>query len=245
MDDKLYDLSLIKSQNEIATHIGRLFTIEELESIDIELDTFFLAGNVSNSNGKSEIEISLYSIEFKNNDKNKKFEILEVIITNKNPIEIYMDIRISEGEYLDMDIKCKKDDHSIIHINTILAKALNFAKHRSFFDLFFMNKHIVDNFADKLSKKLPIEQLEELRIVAEYAISDKNILISTDYHKEFEITGIKYIIDSWKFNMIKFQFSIDNTTDYILLPKTKIGISTISLIIEQAINLKQKDSHSL
>lgn len=236
-----YDLSVLKNQNEIATHLSNLFTIDELECIDKGLYNYKSLSN----RDISEPIVSLYDISFKSpTDIQKKLIILDVINIDVYPVKHYIDARITKGNSFQIDFKCRRDNNILTYIASILSKAINFSKHKSITDTSFTYKSIIDNFATKLANISNIDSLEELRLLVEYAISDKNIISAYDYYKKFIIDSIDFKITSCKFNIMKFRFKVDNDNkDYILLPRTKIGTLTIPIIIEKAISIKE--SHSL
>lgn len=227
------DISLMKNQNMIAAKLAFSFSIDELEKIDISAISF-----VGSRRDISKQTNVVYSTQFHRDGEVHTFEILDIFLLNEYPISRYINIRFTRGGYFQMDYKCRYTKKVTIYLKYILAKAINFAKYRSEHDFFIIKGNIYNNFAKLLSNAISLDGLEELRFVTEYISNEEDILAKENFTHEFSIEGVLFCITTTNC-LIKIWFKVENQREHsIYLYKTKIGLSSISLIVEKAIKFK-------
>ena len=231
------DISLMKNQNAIAAKLAFSFSVEELESIDISAISF-----IESKRDISKPVNVIYSRKF-DEIEDRSFEILDIFLLNTYPIVRYINIRFTRGGYFQMDYKCKYTKKISTYLKYILARAINFRNYRSEHDFFIVKGNIYTNFARLVANTVSLNGLEELRFVCDYLSSKSPILTDKGYYYTCQIEGINFSINTTDC-LLKIGFvDKENKFHYIYLYRTRIGLSSMSLIVEKAIKLKcQKES---
>lgn len=225
--DDFLDISQLKNQVKLAVMVSNLFSVNEL----IDLIDSLCNINIYNQDNTDRIEILLD--KFYSNDKN--VQLLDILLINKDPSIRYIILRIKNKSYFQTDFKFKYCNNLKGYLYIIFAKAINFLNYRSYGDTIYIYNNIVNNFAMELSKNNSIKVLEELRKMINYVSNEIDTL--DDKVFEFSIEEFKYRLIA-KSSIIRFEFEINNMVYYYYLKKTEIGLSTLHLIIEIAINSK-------
>ena len=231
------DISLMKNQNVIAAKLAFSFSVEELESIDISAISFI----------ESKRDISnpvnvIYSRKF-DEIEDRSFEILDIFLLNTYPIVRYINIRFTRGGYFQMDYKCRYTKKISTYLKYVIARAINFRNYRSEHDFFIVKGNIYNNFAKLVSDTISLNGLEELRFVCDYLSTKSPILTDKNFSYKCQIEGFDFSIDTTDC-LLKIGF-VDKMGKfhYIYLYRTRIGLSSVNLIVEKAIKLScQKES---
>lgn len=233
MEKSYLDMSLLKNQNCIAVKLSHFFTVEELEQID------FTGVDIAKSKRNlSKTTTIAYEKEFK--ESHTSIALIDTLLIDVYPVSRYLDLRIIKDNNFQMDFRCQYSKKINSYLNIIISKAINFSKYRNKQDIVFIKGHILDNFAAAITKVLTLNGLKEIRFVSEYINSDNSIFAEKDYKFEFIVEENTFCISANQ-DLIKFMFSSGTESDYIYFIKNKIGIASISLIIEKAIKAKQKE----
>lgn len=233
MEKSYLDMSLLKNQNCIAVKLSHFFTVEELEQID------FTGVDIAKSKRNLSKAITIaHEKEFK--ESHTSIALIDTLLIDVYPASRYLDLRIIKDNNFQMDFRCQYSKKITSYLNIIISKAINFSKYRNKQDVVFIKGHILDNFAAAITKVLTLNGLKEIRFVSEYINSDNSIFAEKDYKFEFIVEEITFCISANQ-DLIKFMFSTGTESDYIYFIKNKIGITSISLIIEKAIKAKQKE----
>lgn len=219
------DMSLLKNQNQLSHHLAKIFSLEELE--DINIDNIRLYSSIRDI---SEVVNSIYKKEFKSGFT---FELQDIFILNRYPVIRYVSIKISKMDYYNIEIKCKNSKKLISYISIAIARAIDYLKYKDKDDDKIIKEHIIDNFAQLLSEKCTVESLEELIFVNEYIINSEECF-NSDYKFNFKLDGIDFFFYSSN-HLIKFGF--ENT--FIYFPKNKIGLNQSRIIVMKALKFKK------
>ena len=224
-NNKEFDLSLIKNQNELAIKIAKFFTIEELDDINIS--------NVHKKNRNLEdLQYVYYSKEF---DNDKSVKLIDTLILDIFPAYRYVTIRLSIGEKEVIEYRCKFCKNIIKQLYSLFARIYNYKNWST--DIDSINKsHIINNFIKRISLDVDKETLEETKFVVAYTINNENIK-NDDFNYDFSISNVDFHIESNEYQ-ISFSYKLPNKKfNKIYFDKTDTGVSNISFIINQAINI--------
>lgn len=231
MNNKKYlDISLLKNQNIIALKFSELFSVEELETFD------FNNSEISSKRDVSQPVKVVFTKEF----DDRSVQVIDTMLLDIFPSVRYIDIRFAQGDYFQLDFRCKYSKKIINHLMIIIARAINFSMHKSKQDKFIVKGNIINNFSKQLAKEVKsLDTLRELKFISEYISNNNSILIDNNFKFNFEVDGIKFkvITDA---NTIRFEFNKEDSIHYIYFVKNKIGVSSISLIIEKAFRIRSK-----
>lgn len=223
MNKKNYlDISLLKNQNMVAVRFAELFSPEELETFDFYNEEL----------NKRDISKPIHTI-FSKTFEDRSIEITDTILLQLYPVERLFSIKFSKGNYFQMEIKFNHTRKFMDYMEIIIAKAINFAKYKNKHDDFIVKKNIINNFAKLLCKETNLEILKELKYVSDYLSNCDDIITDSNFKLDFSIENIKFLISVTN-NLIKFSFKKNEEYHYITFIKNKIGVSSITLVIEKA-----------
>lgn len=224
------DISLLKNQNLLAVKLSEYLSLDELENIDLS--------NVLVANSKRDISKPnniIYTIEF----ESKTVQILDIFLLDVYPIVRFIDIRILQGDYFQMDFKIKYSKKIIMYLNIVLAKAKNYIRYKFTHENSLIKSSIIENYSTILAESISMNGLEELRFVSEYIASDENIFTNPSYKFNFSIEKITFKLSAMN-NILKCEFIKNDKSNIIYFVKDKIGLSQLGLIVEKAIKIKSK-----
>lgn len=232
MDKQNYlDISLLKNQNMIAVKLAENYSVEELEQINFSSIVLF----ESKRDISKPINI-IYESEFA---ENRKIQLLDIFLLDAYPIIRFINLRILQSDYFQMDFKCKFNKKILNYLDIIVAKAVNFLKYKSKYDAKLIKNNIINNFASILANSMSLGGLEEIRFISEYVNADESILTQENFVFDFSIENVKFHVTA-NDSLIRFSFIANDKEEYIRVNRNKIGVSSISLIIEKAIKIKCK-----
>ena len=222
------DISIPENQNEIAKKLLLILSIDnilEIFNFDYDIDKNKIKKDISKVN-------RLYYIEFCDN---KNLEILDIYTIDKYNTSRFIDMRIKDGNNIQIDFRFKYTKKLKKYIIEILAKAINYYNHRSPNDITIDGASISNNFAQKLANDSDLESLLELHFIISYLDNHKNDYgkNKTDDFVDF-INGVFYSISIYN-ESIKFEYNKNDIGNYIFVPKSEIGYSILLSIINKAI----------
>lgn len=225
--DDFLDISQLKNQVKLAVMITTVFTITDLIDLMDSLENI----NIYDLGNKDTDKVEILLDKFYTNEKN--VQLLDIFLMDKNIR--YIILRVKNKSYFQSDFKFRYCGNLKEYLYIIFAKAINFLNYKSYGDTSYIYNNIINNFAMELSKNNSIKVLEELRSAVNY-ISNEIEEVKDDTF-EFCIEEFKYRLIA-KLSIIKFEFESNNKIYYYYLKRTEIGLSTLHLIIEIAINSK-------
>lgn len=234
MDKKPYtDISLSKNQNTIAVLLSTIFSLKELEELIVE---FRKIKNYKKEN--NDIINIMINKEF---EKDRRIQLIDMIcIKKESDICLnFVDLRITSKDFFQIDFKFKHSKKLYYHLIFTVVRAINYIKYKSSTDLNINRSNILNNFANELAKVASPELLEEARYQIHFINNDANILKNEENEFNFKLADIEFKIISFP-EILKFEFIKNDKSKYILLEKTNIGKSYITLLIEKAIKLSLK-----
>lgn len=232
MYSEFVDISLVKSQNQIAVQAATYLSIKELESIDLSKVLYSNKRDISDNCNR------LYYIEF---DSGISLQLLDIITIDKYPVTRFTCIRICNGNFCQVDVKCKHSKKNISYFKLIISKALNFAQYKSSNDAIIVKKNIINNFSKQISSLISKDVLERIKFLLTVISTDNSILYNDNYQYSFTISNIKVLVNPYSSNIIKFTI-LDlesNIEKYIFLNRDEIGLSNIHLILQKALSYKK------
>lgn len=224
------DISLLKNQNFLAVKLSEYLSLNELENINLS--------NVIVANSKRDISKPnniIYDLEL----ESKSVQILDIFLLDIYPIVRFIDIRILQGDYFQMDFKLKYSKKIILYLNIVLAKAKNYIRYKFTHENSLIKGSIIGNYSSILADSLSMNGLEELRFVSEYITTDENVFADPSYKFNFSIEKINFKLSAIS-NILKCEFIKDNKSNIIYFVRDKIGLSQLGLIVEKAIKIKSK-----
>ena len=222
------DLSLIKNQNKLAVMISDFFTKEELESMDLS--------KIEKSNRDlDEIQFIYYNKQF---EGGKSIKIIDTLILDSYPAARYVTVRLEIGEMVQLDYKCKYCKNIINQLNVLFGKVYNYKYWRSEKDSQIIRSHIIRNYSESMKSDLTEEELEEVKFIIIYLVNDGSIKNDNNFDYDFSIGNFNFNIKSNPVGVIRFSYKDkkDIKWNKIYVNKNDVGIASIELIIQQALN---------
>lgn len=222
------DLSLIKNQNKLAVMISDFFTKEELESIDLS--------KIEKSNRDlDEIQFIYYNKQF---EGGKSIKIIDTLILDSYPAARYVTVRLEIGEMVQLDYKCKYCKNIINQLNVLFGKVYNYKYWKSEKDDHIVRSHIIYNYSKNMKRDLTEEELEEVKFIIVYLVNDGSIKNDNNFDYDFSIGNFNFNIKSNPVGIVRFSYKNkkDIKWNKIYVNKNDVGIASIELIIQQALN---------
>ena len=228
-DKKYIDISFAKTQNKVALRLADVFTIEELESIDLN-DAI-----IPEKRDISGMLIPIYIKSFKYGMKdNKVIIILDSIIEDTFPIQRFHSINVYKGAY-GVEIKCIHRENNLDYLAICIAIAINYLKYGKK-DKRIISRNAINNSFSKKSLIISSQKtLKEVLFILEYLNVNNAFVVRNNYSYVFYIDNIQIKIDSYYTSCIKFSISDEKEESHIYIVKNKIDISNLFMIIESAI----------
>lgn len=221
------DLSLVKNQNKLAMKLANFFTKDELNCID-------LSKLEPNDRELGEIQFIYYTKTFENK---KSLKIIDTLFLDRYPAIRYVTIRLSIGDEEQLDYKCKYSKNIINILNVLFARVYNY-KFWGNNDDHIIKSRIISEYANKLSSKLSIEDLEEVKFVLTYLITDGSIKKDNEFYYDFGIGPHLFNITSNSVGILIFSYKEKDDINWnkIFFAKNDTGVSNIQLVIQKALN---------
>ena len=222
------DLSLIKNQNKLAVMISNFFEKDELELIDLS--------KIEKSNRDiDEIQYIYYNKKFEND---RSIKIIDTLILDSFPAARYVTIRLEVGDMIQLDYKCRYNKNIISQLNALFARMYNYKNWKSEKDDHIIRSHIIQNYSNSMKKDLSSEELEEVKFIIIYLVNDGSIKNDNNFNYDFSIGNFNFNITSNPMGIVKFSYKNKKDVFWkkIFVNKNDVGISSIELMIQQALN---------
>lgn len=222
------DLSLIKNQNELAVKIANFFDKDELNLID-------LSKLEKTNRDVNEIQFIYYNKSFENG---KSIKIIDTLILDSYPAARYVTVRLEIGEMVQLDYKCKYCKNIINQLNVLFGKVYNYKYWKSEKDDHIVRSHIIYNYSKNMKRDLTEEELEEVKFIIVYLVNDGSIKNDNNFDYDFSIGNFNFNIKSNPVGIVRFSYKNkkDIKWNKIYVNKNDVGIASIELIIQQALN---------
>lgn len=223
------DISVLKGQQIVINKFAEFYLIEELEELDF--DTIdFTNFSVDSCN-------IIYDKSF--SQTNHRLQILDILLDDK--ITRYIDIRMTKGNSVQTDIKCKYNDQILNNLYIILATAINFVKYRDPYDTVVNNHNIINNFAIKLLhlNKSSAKHLDDLKFITDYVSTNTDILTDDTIYKRMPVGNCVYELSIVNKKIFKlFAINLDtNKSEYLYIKRDSVGLSTICLVFDRIVQI--------
>lgn len=236
-DYERVDISSVKNQNELAIQAANYFSIEDLEKINLESITLLNKREVTDKFN------TLYQVTLEND---LVFQIIDVLFIEKYPVERFTYLRFKKDNEVKLDIKCRQHKSNIEFINLILSKAKNFKMHSNENDEFIVMRNLINNFSKKISNIISLETLTEIKQVTSF-LSDELAILDHPEEKTHSVHSKECTV-ALDIILNTFKFTVTNTETeesyYMYFMFNKIGLSSIHLCIEKALQYKRRNNKS-
>ena len=230
MNDERINLSLAKNQNKLAQVLSRYCNASDLDMIDF---SHLHYKNKELSKKRCE------KLEYYNESVGEfKFTITRILDSSQTPPDYYMEIFIQRGENFSTTLKCLFDVDIFIHLNTVVAKALNQINYDDISSTNLINegrcielfcKDIIDSGLLKDERELEDATTEVLKI------DRMKLLAKEDNEYIYAVKTINFkeiIIDNIRLGTICFSVldCLGGTLKYVFIPKSRAGLGYLAMI---------------
>lgn len=231
--DAKINLSLRGVQNNMAVAFATILTTEEL--CDIKLNEIQCPADLKATTPCGGMNLTKEL-------SNGKSIILECVINiNTVPVSHYLLTTIRHGKMDQLVYKCSPHISNPIFLAKIIAKAINFSKHKDSHDATYSRKNIIKNFSKSVIKNCKCDtygltRMKELLIEMQQSIEGSRIIDKET--KEWEFKSIKFAMEYYTVGIYKFSYTNLETgaEDFCYFEKNIIGLDGIILALSSAID---------
>ena len=241
IDTDKIDLSLQSNQNKISVSLAVFFSVEELESIDVNELKCIASQMATHPCGLMEYE--------KKFEDGKSIKIHCTIDTECIPNTHYTSILLNDFISYQSEFRCNPNIRNPEFIALIIKRAINFQKYKNFEDTFYNKQSIVRNFSDKVMQDIGNDitvyddiKHKLLQIESLYDFSN-NVTFSEEY-KEYDVDYVKIIIEHINDDIVKFSYlnTINSKSDYCYFIRGHMGLDIVILAFDRCINKLKLDA---
>lgn len=231
------DITNYETQVFIAFGMTELFTAEELEQLQFNS---IIIPNTRDINDTFEI---FFDRIFQSNNR---FQLVDIITNLNNRPERCIDIRIYKANQVEVIIKCDFNKKFPIYISSIVCLAINYIKYGVKVNKTYNMSKLAENFsaiaAELSSQKNSIENCNSFIKYLSSVNDNDDIFVSYHFIKQFNKGNCSYTLSLYSPEMLKLTlYNIDKfKTEYIFVPRNKIGTTILLDIFNRIINCYNK-----
>jgi hypothetical protein len=232
------DISDFDNQVFIALQMSEIFSAQELEQLQFNSIIIPPRRDIND-----QFEIFFDKIFQSNN----RFQLVDMITHVNNRPERCIDIRIHKTNKIEIIIKCDFDMNVPTFTSDIVCLAINYIKYGIKSSRTYNMNKLAENFV-KIAYEISSQKnsIENCKSMIAYLLKAQNddhdeIYHNQHYLKQFDKGNCSYTLMIHSPQMLKFiLYNKDwKETEYIFIPKSKIGIIILLDICNKILNYKQ------